>query len=78
MIAIPFMIYIMYKFSQMFCFPQKLPSINRDLFERLIEDKQEKNKKKVKSAETLLKDDRFSNLFSSADFQIDKDSVEYQ
>lgn len=62
----------------MFCLFQKLPSINRDLFERLVEDQQEKNKKRVKAAETLLKDDRFSSLFSSADFQIDKDSVEYQ
>lgn len=57
---------------------KKLPNINRDLFERLLEDKQEKNKKRAKTAETLLKDDRFSNLFSSTDFQIDKDSVEYQ
>lgn len=57
---------------------KKLPSINRDLFERLVDDKQEKNKKRVKTAETLLKDDRFTSLFSSADFQIDKDSVEYQ
>ena len=48
------------------------------MFERLLDDKQEKNKKKGKIAETLLKDDRFSNLFSSADFQIDKDSIEYQ
>lgn len=57
---------------------KKLPSINRDLFERLLEDKQENNKKRAKTAETLLKDDRFSNLFSSTDFQIDKDSIEYQ
>ncbi|MPC26261.1 Nucleolar protein 10 [Portunus trituberculatus] len=56
----------------------KLPNINRDLFERLLEDKQEKNKKRSKTAETLLKDDRFSNLFSSSDFHIDKASVEYQ
>lgn len=57
---------------------KKLPSINRELFERLLEDKEEKKKKKGKTAEMLLKDDRFSSLFSSADFQIDKDSVEYQ
>ena len=57
---------------------QKLPNINRDLFERLLEDKNERNKKRAKTAETLLKDDRFSNLFSSTDFHIDKDSVEYQ
>lgn len=57
---------------------KKLPSINRDLFERLLEDKQENNKKRAKTAETLLKDERFSNLFSSTDFQIDKDSIEYQ
>ncbi|KAG0721524.1 Nucleolar protein 10 [Chionoecetes opilio] len=57
---------------------KKLPSINRDLFERLLEDKQEINKKRGKTAETLLKDDRFTSLFASEDFHIDKDSIEYQ
>ncbi|XP_045605009.2 nucleolar protein 10 isoform X1 [Procambarus clarkii] len=60
---------------------KKLPNVNRDLFERLIEEEVEnKNKKKQQAAaaEALLKDDRFGELFSSSDFQIDKDSVEFK
>lgn len=60
-------------------FPQKLPNINREMFERLMEDKEDKSKKKkVAVAEKLLTDDRFGDLFSSPDFQIDKDSVEFK
>ncbi|KAK8740325.1 hypothetical protein OTU49_002854 [Cherax quadricarinatus] len=58
---------------------KKLPNVNCELFERLMEEEEEKKKKKKgATAEALLKDDRFGELFSSADFQIDKDSYEFR
>ncbi|KAG7169607.1 Nucleolar protein 10-like [Homarus americanus] len=57
---------------------KKLPSINRDLFERLIEEEKDGKKKKVAAAQALLTDDRFGDLFASSDFQIDKDTTEFK
>ena len=60
---------------------QKLPKVNRDLAEKLIDIKEHadaRDKKKVKSTSTILEDDRFSALFSKAEFQIDINSDEYK
>ncbi|XP_071546985.1 nucleolar protein 10 [Panulirus ornatus] len=57
---------------------KKLPAVNSDLFERIMEEGEGGKKKNVAAAQALLKDDRFADLFSSADFHIDKDSTEYR
>ncbi|KAK4324156.1 hypothetical protein Pmani_005159 [Petrolisthes manimaculis] len=56
----------------------KLPNVNQEMFERLLEDQKEKGKKKCIAAEKLLQDDRFKDLFAKDDFDIDKDSYEFK
>lgn len=57
---------------------KKLPKVNREMFERLKETETEGRKNEVAAAQKILKDDRFSSLFASHDFEIDKDSETYQ
>ncbi|XP_042875131.1 nucleolar protein 10-like [Penaeus japonicus] len=57
---------------------KKLPNVNRDLFERLTEEQNDKGSKKMTSADALLKDDRFGALFISEDFEIEKNSAEFK
>lgn len=57
---------------------KKLPKVNRDLFERLTEEQQNEGSKKMTSADELLKDDRFGALFTSEEFQIEKNSAEFK
>ncbi|KAK3084770.1 hypothetical protein FSP39_018588 [Pinctada imbricata] len=58
---------------------QKLPKVNRDLAEKLMDVKETgTDKKKVKESTSLLEDDRFSALFAKSDFQIDINSDEYK
>ncbi|XP_041358765.1 nucleolar protein 10-like isoform X2 [Gigantopelta aegis] len=58
---------------------KKLPKVNRDLAEKLmIEDEEGSKKKKKKLTSSIMKDDRFSALFSNPDFQIDKTTDEYR
>lgn len=58
---------------------QKLPGVNREMYERLLDDqKDQKGKKKSIAAETLLQDDRFKDLFANEEFHIDKDSIAFQ
>ncbi|KAL0079672.1 WD40-repeat-containing domain protein [Phycomyces blakesleeanus] len=54
----------------------KLPSVNKNLAKKLREEGNKKNKKKEK--ETVLDDNRFSELFADPDFQVDEASKEYQ
>lgn len=57
---------------------QQLPSVNKELALKLMEDNENKNtKKKKKTTPNLLKDDRFKAMFSNPDFQVDKNSEEY-
>lgn len=63
----------------------KLPSVNRSLAERLIQEEEEmeagemNKKKKMKKAGTNpMKDDRFKLMFENPDFQIDTMSEEYR
>ncbi|XP_054011810.1 nucleolar protein 10 [Hylaeus anthracinus] len=55
---------------------QKLPSVNKELAFKLMDDETNMKKKK-KSSSNLLKDERFKALFSNPDFQVDKNSEEY-
>jgi len=55
---------------------QKLPSINQELALKLMENANNKNKKK-RASSSLLSDERFKGLFNNPDFQIDKNSQEY-
>ncbi|KAH0946862.1 hypothetical protein HN011_009455 [Eciton burchellii] len=55
---------------------QKLPSINQELALKLMENANNKNKKK-RASSNLLSDERFKGLFNNPDFQIDKNSQEY-
>jgi len=57
---------------------KKAPKINREMFERLTEQESEGRKNEMAAAQKILKDDRFSSLFASQDFQIDKDSEEFK
>ncbi|XP_066273981.1 nucleolar protein 10-like [Branchiostoma lanceolatum] len=60
----------------------KLPKVNRDLAQRLIEEEDDKGegkkKKKAKEASSLLQDDRFSALFSNPEFQVDTETEEFR
>ncbi|XP_039308646.1 nucleolar protein 10-like [Solenopsis invicta] len=55
---------------------QKLPSVNQELALKLMENANVSDKKKQASS-NLLKDERFKALFSNPDFQVDKNSEEY-
>ncbi|KAG7212660.1 hypothetical protein KM043_012941 [Ampulex compressa] len=55
---------------------QKLPSVNKDLALKLM-DNETNLKKKKKNSANLLKDDRFKALFTNPDFQVDMNSQEY-
>ncbi|XP_014297984.1 nucleolar protein 10 [Microplitis demolitor] len=56
----------------------KLPQINKELAYKLMENEtNNKNIKKKKGAESLLKDDRFKTLFTNPDFQVDKNAEEF-
>jgi len=54
----------------------KLPNVNQELALKLMENANNKNKKKQASSKLLL-DERFKDLFNNPDFQIDKNSEEY-
>ncbi|XP_066581841.1 nucleolar protein 10 [Prorops nasuta] len=57
---------------------QKLPSVNKELALKLIDNEMNENKKKKKkTGANLLKDDRFTALFTNPDFQVDKNSEEF-
>ncbi|CAD5226429.1 unnamed protein product [Bursaphelenchus xylophilus] len=58
----------------------KLPKVNKELATKLqMElDIGTGKKKKAKMAKELLQDDRFKNLFSNPDFEVDKESEQYQ
>ena len=59
---------------------RKLPVVNTELAKRLIEDKEEllvKNKTKTKTT-NILEDNRFAELFTDPNFQINQDSEEFR
>lgn len=57
---------------------QKLPSINKDLALKHMENEiSTDSKKKKKATPNLLKDDRFKALFENPDFQVDFNSEEF-
>ncbi|XP_077991295.1 nucleolar protein 10-like [Glandiceps talaboti] len=59
----------------------KLPQVNKDLAQKLI-DKEDQNKdrkqKKKKALPNLLQDDRFAAMFKNPDFQVDTQSDQYK
>lgn len=59
---------------------KKLPKVNRDLAEKLMDAEEiaDDGKKKAKNKSNLLKDDRFSAMFSNPEFQIDTESEDYR
>lgn len=59
---------------------KKLPKVNRELAEKLQDVEKSILEKKTKKGAgmTLLKDSRFSAMFSNPDFQIDTESPEYK
>lgn len=61
---------------------RKLPVVNTELAKRLIEEKQEaataKKAKKAASSMNILEDNRFAELFTDPNFQIDPDSEEFR
>lgn len=66
-----------------FCFSvflQKLPKVNKELAEKLLDAEESILAKKTekRAGLTLLKDDRFSAMFKNPDFQIEKESEEYK
>ncbi|OWF53780.1 nucleolar protein 10-like [Mizuhopecten yessoensis] len=62
---------------------KKLPKVNRDLAEKLLTAKEviattSTGKKRAKEAVGLLEDNRFSEMFTKTDFQIDTSTEEYR
>ncbi|XP_073258939.1 nucleolar protein 10-like [Porites lutea] len=59
---------------------KKLPKVNRNLAEKLIEEKRDTKKHTVSSSDVSnpLGDDRFSAMFLNPDFQVDEESEEYK
>ncbi|CAD1472939.1 unnamed protein product, partial [Heterotrigona itama] len=55
---------------------QKLPSVNKELASKLMDDETNAKKKK-KNSSNLLTDERFKQLFTNPDFEVDKNSAEY-
>ncbi|XP_033201086.1 nucleolar protein 10 lethal (2) 34Fd [Bombus vancouverensis nearcticus] len=55
---------------------QKMPSVNKELALKLMDDETNAKKKKNISS-NLLTDERFKQLFTNPDFQVDKNSAEY-
>ena len=53
---------------------KKLPKVNTQYYERLLEDQDDDNKAIVKSAKNQLTDDRFSSLFQDNEFDIEAES----
>ncbi|XP_076683984.1 nucleolar protein 10 lethal (2) 34Fd [Andrena cerasifolii] len=56
---------------------QKVPSVNKDLALKLMDDEMNGKKRKKSSSSSLLKDQRFKALFNNPDFQVDMNSEEY-
>ncbi|GFN93260.1 nucleolar protein 10 [Plakobranchus ocellatus] len=61
---------------------QKLPSVNRELAMKLMDEEEARkansNKRENKAVSSLLKDDRFSAMFTNPDFEIDPESEEFR
>lgn len=59
---------------------KKLPKVNRNLAEKLMDEKKDKRKEAVENSEVSnpLGDDRFSAMFSNPDFQVDEESQEFK
>lgn len=62
---------------------RKLPVVNTELAKRLIEEKHEMSsssskKSKQKADKNILEDNRFAELFTDPNFQIDPDSEEFR
>lgn len=55
---------------------QKISSVNKELALKLM-DNETNERKKRKSSSNLLTDERFKELFTNPDFQVDKTSEEY-
>ncbi|XP_002736686.1 nucleolar protein 10-like [Saccoglossus kowalevskii] len=57
----------------------KLPAVNKELAQKIIEKEDNIDKKKKKKVlPSLLKDDRFAVMFKNPDFQVDLDSEEFR
>lgn len=60
---------------------RKLPAVNTELAKRLIEEKEDTHEKKSaakKNNANILEDNRFAELFSDPNFQIDMNSEEFR
>ncbi|CAG8548343.1 5067_t:CDS:2, partial [Racocetra fulgida] len=56
---------------------KQLPKVNKDLANRLLRSS-EKKKKGAQEATTLLQDKRFIELFTNPEYEVDKNTTEYQ
>ena len=57
---------------------KKLPKVNKQLAEKLIDERDMKKSKKKVEQENALDDQRFAAMFKNPDFQIDEESEEYR
>ncbi|KAK2164545.1 hypothetical protein LSH36_62g05021 [Paralvinella palmiformis] len=59
---------------------QKLPKVNRQLAEKLLEQEiqVEAKKKSKKQVTNILQDERFAKMFTDTDYQVDMESEEYR
>lgn len=57
----------------------KLPAVNKQLAQKLLEDTNDaKKKKKADTTTSLLEDDRFKDMFADPEYQVDVESKEYE
>jgi len=64
--------------SQRIKITKKLPKINRNLAEKILEEENPKKSKKKGELLNILEDERFGAMFKNPDFQIDEESEEYK
>ncbi|CAG8470871.1 9636_t:CDS:10 [Ambispora gerdemannii] len=57
---------------------KKLPKVNKELAGRLLEDEEKKKKKPNEMFVNPLKDNRFGQLFTNPDYQVDENSREFK
>ncbi|KAG9295815.1 hypothetical protein G9A89_009044 [Geosiphon pyriformis] len=57
---------------------KKIPKVNKELASRLLHEEENKKKKSKRTAVNPLKDERFGELFTNPDYEVDENTIEYR